>query len=236
MHRNCVKRNALFWIYTYICVWGREVSLYFLVLHTVGRLCAMRWKKKKNGDNPRTSLPTAYCICSSDYIHKVWNKTTAYGTADCLKPAIWGPSIIPVSHSPLRMEASAKPYHHFSHLNSATDTAAGDRRRCHKTFYWFFFFASCRHTLISPNNGAAPVFKCGFCGRCHSFFFVFFYLTPPPFSPICRKRFQWRYLSRTAWLILLHLVRLQHRKGLFDMHNRAVAGFDVALETLDVYS
>ena len=72
----------------------------------------------------QSSLPTAYCICSSDYIHKMRNKTTAYGSADSLKPAIWGPSIILVLHSPSLVEALAKPYHHCSHLNSITDAPA----------------------------------------------------------------------------------------------------------------
>lgn len=45
----------------------------------------------KNGDNPQTTLPTTYCICSPDYIHRMRNKTTSYGPADSLKQAIWGP-------------------------------------------------------------------------------------------------------------------------------------------------
>lgn len=56
----------------------------------------------KDGDNPQTSLPTTYCICSSDYIHKMKNKTTAYGTSDSLQHAIWGPlSSLPSIPPPL---------------------------------------------------------------------------------------------------------------------------------------
>lgn len=88
----------------------------------------------------QSSLPTTYCICSSDYIHKMRNKTTAYGTADSLKPAIWGPSIILAFHSPSLVEALAKPYHHFSHLNSITDVLARGDGDVIKIFIDFFFF------------------------------------------------------------------------------------------------
>lgn len=73
-----------------------------------------------DGESPHTSLPTTYCICFSDYIHKMRNKTTAYGTADSLERAIWGSSIIHVFHSPSLIEALAKPYHHCFYLNSIT--------------------------------------------------------------------------------------------------------------------
>lgn len=75
------------------------------------------------------------------------NKTTAYGSPDSLKPAIWGPSIIPVFHPPpppplphpplSSIDALAKPYHYCCHLNSITDTPAkGD---VIKYFIDFFF-------------------------------------------------------------------------------------------------
>lgn len=89
----------------------------------------------RDGDNPQPSLPNTYCICSSDYTHKTGSKTTAYGTADGLERAIWGPSIIIVFRSPLLYGNLGQTLSSLLPFEQYYRCGGQGRWRCHKTFY-----------------------------------------------------------------------------------------------------